>query len=90
MCYQCDLGAMHNTMHMIIQCPAHATIRRILYDTVKDICQVIEQYDYFSIIMGKYKGTTFGDMLPIWLISCSHILVFEMYRNTMKARGGIG
>ena len=89
MCSLCDLGALEDAVHLIMQCPAQADIRELLYEQINDLQPPIEHQEYFYVMMGKYiQEWEFLDMLPIWMASCHHI--GRMYYRALSRRAGIG
>ena len=89
MCTRCELGAVENAIHIIMQCPANDHNRHIMQDEIHDICPIIEPQDYFDVILGKsINGWNFEQMTPIWETAATH--VSRIYFDILRARQGVG
>ena len=73
-CIRCGLAAYDDARHLIMQCPTLEDIRVDMYGEIDAICEDFGRHDVFPIIMGgKIPGWEFPEMVPIWLITCTHI-----------------
>ena len=89
MCTRCELGAVENAIHIIMQCPANEYNRHIMHDEIHDICPLIEPQDFFGVILGKsINGWNFEQMSPIWETSATY--VSRIYFDILGARQGVG
>ena len=52
-CIKCDLGALENAIHMIMQCPANAHHRQSMCNEISEIYPDIDSHEFLSIEMGK-------------------------------------
>ena len=89
MCVHCNLGAIEDATHLIMQCPAQTDVRTELYNRVSAVHPQIEQQEYFDVIMGKHiDGWDYIDMQPIWTVSCQ--LIARMYYRATRVKEGVG
>ena len=89
MCTRCELGALENVEHMVMQCPANDDNRFLLYNGINGIAPNIEPENFLNVVMGKFiDDWDFEQMVPIWEISV--VYVVNMYYDSLRARQGIG
>ena len=89
MCTMCELGALENVEHMVMQCPANNVYRNLLYNGINEIAPGVEPANFLNVVMGKFiEGWDFEQMVPIWEISV--VYVVNMYYDSLRARQGIG
>ena len=91
MCNRCDLGAIENIFHLIMQCPFYVDERVMMYrqleelgtDAVKAVLD--DPPNIFHILMGKHPDhLSFESMVEIWLISGHYIS--QMYSRAIVGR----
>ena len=85
MCTMCELAAVEDARHMIMQCPYHRVLQEKMQNEVRMIDPDFGTRDVFNIIMGKpIVGIDDESMLMIWKISCTYTA--KMYWNTIRIR----
>ena len=88
-CTMCELHSQEDTNHMIMQCPAHENSRISMYNEINEIYALDVGECTLGILLGRrLPNKTVEEMLPLWLISSSHI--YAMYKCTINNRRGIG
>ena len=89
MCIRCELGALENASHMIMQCPANAHHRQSMHNEIVVLHPDIDPQEYLSVVLGKcIVGWEYENMVPIWEISARYVNL--MYFDTLRSRQGIG
>ena len=82
-CIRCEIAAYDDARHLIMQCAVMEDIRIEMYNEIDVICKEFGMNDVFPILMGgKIEGWDFPEMIPIWLITCTHIS--RMYYRALK------
>ena len=92
-CTSCDLSAMEDARHLIMQCPKWQSERTELMAEILNISDgtgqalLESQCDLLYVLMGKHaRGFTYEQMVGVWTMSAWHIA--RMYNR--KVRQGIG
>ena len=85
MCTLCDLAAIEDARHMIMQCPYHTDLRVKLQDKISRICPDFGTREVFKTILGKpIEGIDAQNMCRIWKIGCEYTA--RMYWATLRVR----
>ena len=79
-CSRCNLSAIEDPWHIIMQCPFYCEYRNDMYSEVEhlndDVINEIlnDPSDVFNVLMGKHPpNACMEDMIKIWSISGKHI-----------------
>ena len=89
MCTLCDLGALENANHMIMQCPRHDAHRIKMHNEINMNYELDVGELTFGVMMGQFlSNRVHDDMIILWKIS-SHC-IYAMYKDVLTDRRGVG
>ena len=94
-CEHCDLSAVDDANHLVMQCPSLQGMREQMFDEIRELpdgtgaLMLDHCDDVFSILIGRQKEDfTIEQMEKIWMISGKYIN--DMYRLSLRRRKGVG
>ena len=90
-CIKCELGALEDIKHLLMQCPSYNEERMYLHQSLiqlgTDVATHIvnDAANYFHNIMGRQpENVEFQDMIEIWMLTGEHIS--KVYRKVIRDR----
>ena len=94
-CPNCDMYLVENVFHMVMQCPMHASERRLMYTRLYEYDPLLENLVtdnpskvFYWTIGGEIPDMCEEYMYGFWCITGQAI--YGMYRKICGARQGIG
>ena len=93
-CGHCDLSAVDDANHLVMQCPSFHEMRKRMFDEIRETpdgpgtLMLDHCDDVYSIHIGRQKEDfTIEQMEKIWMISGKYINI--MYGLSLKCRKGV-
>ena len=91
LCSRCEMFEVENLSHVILHCPANATIMNTLLKDLNTICPNLFEYDpdLLNIVLGKRLPFLNEEiMMEVWI--CAGKAICTIYYDIMRSREGIG
>ena len=74
MCLLCDLGSPEDTIHMIMQCPAHEKEKGEMFSDIDEITQCrVEVISVYNLLGKPIDGILYAEMIEICKNACTYI-----------------
>ena len=85
MCIECNLASLESARHMVMECPARADSRTLLFNRIRVEHPNANGLVTFSSLMGEHiLGIADQEMFDIWILVCQ--VIATMYWNVLKSR----